>query len=454
MPLKTTLTQKQKLSLTLHMQQSLEILQMDSISLKEHIEAELERNPMLEELPSDEPLPVTRHPLDIRWEENTRSGAVYSDTDTSADQSDDPFTYIATPPPSLCDYLLEQLALATIPCELRPLVRYLILSLDDNGWLTEPPESISREHHISIDKIYDALHIIQKMEPAGVGAANCRECLLLQAHRQSLSDAVIQILESDEYLNYLSNNQISQLSKALDLSIDTTFTAVHQILSLTPKPGASFGGLDTLYVIPDAHISLEGSGFSIIIGNPSIPEIQLNGDYVHMLKDSSEPDVSAYLNNCLKQAQSLISGITQRNKTLFLCISEIVRRQPDYFKSSNGYLLPMTLSDVAETLHMSISTVSRTVKNKYISCCHGTLPLHTLFTSSVHSADSESKISSQKIQQLIRELINKEDKTCPLSDPDITLQLSYKGYTVARRTVAKYRTQLNIPPAAKRKIPT
>lgn len=421
MPLKISISQKQKLSLTMHMKQSLELLQMDSISLKDKIEMELERNPVLEEMYTNEHLAV------------------------------DPALYAAPSTPSLCDYLFEQLQGSQIPEDLALLVRFLILNMDDNGRLGETLPDIIQKYHISPEKAHTAVKIIQSLEPAGVGAADYKECLLLQARRKSFPDFVQQILSSDTYMTYLSNNQLSKIASALNISTEKTAEAVQLIQSLNPKPGACFGNSDTIYIIPDARVKIEDSAFSITIGSPAVPEIKINGTYAHMIKETSDPEVNCYLDECLKRAQSLINGITQRNKTLFLCISEIVCQQTEYFKTSKEYLKPMTLSDVADAIGLNVSTVSRAVKNKYIECCHGIIPLSSLFTSGLSQGKLDEKISSQKIQQLMRQIIDSEDKLHPLSDPDIVKQLSRYGFTIARRTVTKYRMQMLIPSASQRK---
>jgi len=337
MPLKISISQKQKLSLTTHMQQSLQLLQMDSISLKDKIEMELQRNPVLEESYAN------RYPIF------------------------DPALCAAPCTPSLCDYLFEQLAEDKIPPDLLPLIRFLILNLDDNGRLEDTTENISRRYHIQHEKVLAAIGIIQSLEPAGIGAVDYKECLLLQARRMHFPDPVYQILESDMYLTYLSNNQIYRLASALGISSEKAAEAVQLIQSLNPKPGACFGNSDTIYIIPDARVDIENSEFVITIGNPSIPEIRISNTYSHMIKETSDPEVSRYLNECLKQAQSLINGITQRNKTLFLCISEIVCQQMKYFKTSKESLKPMTLSDIADAVGLNISTVSRAVKTNTLN---------------------------------------------------------------------------------------
>ncbi len=421
MPLKISITQKQKLSLSMHMRQSLELLQMDAISLKEKIEMELERNPALEE------------------------------TYTNAYPPADPASYAAPCAPALCEHLLEQLEENKIPDGLLPLVRYLILNMDDNGRLEDSPQNISQKYHIPMEKVNAAVGIIQSLEPAGVGTADYKECLLLQARRLDFPEAVQQIIRSDTYMEYLSNNQIARLASALNTTAERAEKAAQLIQSLNPKPGACFGNSNTIYIIPDAQVSIEDTEFSITIGNPAIPEIKISSTYAHMSKETSDPEVSRYLDECLKRAQSLISGITQRNKTLFLCLSEIVCQQAEYFRSGREYLKPMTLSDIADEIGLNVSTVSRAVKNKYVECCHGIILLSSLFTSGLSQENFDEKISSQKIQQLIRQLIDAEDKLRPLSDPEIVKQLSGHGFTIARRTVAKYRSQMHIPSAAKRR---
>lgn len=452
MSLKITISQSQKLVLTPHIQQSLEILQMDSISLKEKIEKELIENPMLEELHNNSDL-SSENTIDIFLNDDTsHNDYVYFDTSENAAHSREPFNHVSTSSFSLYDYLCEQLIPSTISPDLLSLVQYLILNLDNNGWLHDSPDIISKELNIPTEDVTAALQIIQNLEPAGVGASGFRESLLIQAQRLNLAPATLEILKSDVCLKYLSNNQITKIAETLGIDNKEVRESIQQILSLDPKPAASFGNSDIVYVIPDAYVKFENSEFSIIIGNSFVPEIQISGEYYDMIKDDSDPKATKYLSDCLKQAQSLINSIAKRNKTLFLCVTEIVRQQPDYFKNSNGFLSPMTLDDVAENINLSVSTVSRTIKNKYISCCHGIVPLHSFFTSRIKKMDSEEAVSSQEIQRLIQKLVDEEDKQNPLSDPAIAQHISDEGYNIARRTITKYRTQLGIPPASQRKV--
>lgn len=448
MPLKNILTQKQKLSLTVHMKQSLEILQMDSVALKERIERELQSNPVLEEILGDETAPIAGSFVDMQYSDDAKPDSSCH----NSDNADDPFSYLSVSSLSLYDHLQEQLDTMAILPELLPLVRWIIMNLDDNGWLMESPEEISGKYHIPIGKVYDALAVIQELDPAGVGAADYKDCLLIQARRQAFCPAVMKILESDKCLMYLSRNEIPKIAKEVGITTKEASSAVRQILSLNPKPGAAFGASTPIYVVPDAYVYMEGSKLSITVGNPIIPDIQISNEYIRILDDSTDLEVKEYLNACLKQAQSLISGIAQRNRTFFLCVSEVVRLQPDYFRDGRASLIPMTMGDVANAIQVNVSTISRTVKNKYIACCHGVVPFHTLFTSKLQSENSDMGVSSQKIRRLIHRYINEENKERPLSDPDIARMLSCEGYSVARRTVAKYRSQMNIPSADKRKI--
>ena len=450
MSLKTTISQKQKLSLTRHMKQSLELLQMDSIALKEKIEIELESNPMLDEALEKEGISVIEETLDIYWDDSKDEEFFLYDSEMENDNKE-PFSYVTNSEELLSDFLLSQLETANISKELLPVVRYLILNLDDNGWLNESLEILSKESGIEITILQEAMKVIQTLEPSGVGASGYRECLLLQAKHLNLSPIVFQILQSDKCLKYMSNHQVSRIAKVLEINIEEADEAVKQILQLNPKPGTGFGSSDTQFVIPDVYVNKEDTGFSVVVGNPAIPEIKISAEYSQILDETMDVEVMEYLSHCLKQAQSLIEGISQRNKTLFLCVSEIIRQQKKYFESSCGCLVPMTLGDVADAINMSISTVSRAVRNKYIVCCHGIIPLNLLFTSKVRRNDSNKEISAQEIQLLIQKFVSEEDKNKPLSDPDISRRLSEAGYAIARRTVAKYRMKMEIPPASQRK---
>ncbi|MBS6279372.1 MAG: hypothetical protein KH449_01000 [Lachnospiraceae bacterium] len=233
MALKTVITQKQKLSLTTHMQLSLELLQMDSIALKEKIETELERNPILEENLTPD-LSQAETPT-IQWSDDI------PDHNFSENSYLDIADYPANMPLSLSDYLLEQLENTSISQELFPVVQYLIFDLDSNGWLHLPPTAISQELHLPLNKIQSAIQIIQALDPAGVGALDYKDCLLIQAYRKGLSQTALKILHSDSCLKLLSNNQYNKISNMLNVSIPTVIEANREILTLDPKPCSRFG---------------------------------------------------------------------------------------------------------------------------------------------------------------------------------------------------------------------
>lgn len=451
MALKITLSQKQKLALTTHMKQSLSILQMDALSLKEIIDEALLSNPVLEEIDVK-----NASEIGDTFQICYNGEGTYlpnKNVDAENDENDvDMFSYITKTTISLTDYLMDQLNMLTIPKDLLLLSKYLILSIDKNGWLNESPKNIAQKCNVSKDKVHEALSLVQSLEPAGICASGYKECLMLQAKRFKFPDEIYRILESDEYLQYLANNQLGKLGAALNMSNSQVAEAAKMIRTLNPKPGLSFGEETIHYIVPDAYVTVNDMNFSITIGNPLIPDIQINGSYSQMLNDFSDPDVAEYLKGCLNQAQELIQDIRQRNKTLFLCITEITKMQSDYFRKSNGNLIPMTLKDIAEPLGMSISTISRTISNKYISCCHGVIALKSLFVSKVSSKNEEEHASSQLIQKLIQQYINNEDKQRPLSDPDLVNLLSFDGYHIARRTVTKYRTQLKILSVSQRRV--
>lgn len=458
MELKTSLSQKQKLALSTYMQQSLEVLQMDATCLRERILAEMEKNLILETRTDDGAALLTSHiaetdcdiktSLELQYEDGYRS-----DVGTVDNLTQDLFAMVAAPGESLTDHLIAQLSVMNVPEKLAKITRYLIFCLDDDGRLLEPAEEISEELQIEISEVRAAIDLLQSMEPAGVGAADYKECLLLQAKRLGLNELVLRILESDKYLEYLAKKRTSKIAEDLNVSSSAVTEAYKKILSLDPNPGQEFGNGEIVYIIPDIQVEIDDTGFSIAVGNRSIPDVQINGEYVNELKVNANAEMKQYLDACLKNAQALINGMAQRNKTLFLCAAEIVRRQPDFFKYSSGTLVPMTLGDIAESLSLSVSTVSRAVKNKYISCRHGTLPLRALFTTGIMSQNvPESSVSSQRICKMIRRLIEHEDKKKPLSDPDIARVLMYRGYQIARRTVTKYRNKMKIPSVSRRRI--
>lgn len=443
-PLSLTQEQTQQLLLTPQMRQSLEILQLDTLALREKILDALETNPVLELAPEDPELSLSEESGEWSVREKEDAGAPAAD-----EQAEDPFSRLSCPVTSLREILCSQLAGLRLTQEQQRLVHYIIDSLDENGWLPENSQEISQRLGAPIEAVRWGIQTIQSLEPAGVGGVDLRECLRIQAERQQLSPLVLEII--DNWLPALAANQLAEIRRALGVRQAAVGEAVAQIRSLNPRPGAAFAAGQTVYIVPDVRVFLEGGVFRLSVGNPLLPTLQINLDYQRLLEQEEDPQVTAYLRSCLKRARSLTQSIAQRNRTLSLCMMEIVQRQPEYFYDAHGYLHPMTMGEIGQALGLNVSTVSRAMKDKYVQCSHGVVALSSLFTSGTKRSLQQESVSAQQLQTEIDHLIQAEDKAHPLSDQAIAERLSHAGMPVARRTVAKYRMRLGLLPAPQRR---
>lgn len=443
-----TLTQKQtqQLSLTPQMRQSLEILQLDTLALREKIFQALETNPMLEIAAESEETPSSLE--ETTWEWADIDGELPTETNPEPARAD-PLAAFCYRPPGLSDALKAQIGLLRLHPTQKKIADYIIDSLDTNGWLPETPLEISQALGIELPAVTAGIHLVQSLEPAGVACADLRECLRLQALRLSMPSPVLEIIE--HWLPALADNKIQTISRALGLHPEEVRKAADAIRSLHPRPGAAFSAEKTVYIFPDARLEWREHTFQLSVGNPYLPTLQLSTEYQNLLATVRDPQVNAYLSQCLKQARALLLSIAQRNQTLSLCIMQILQFQPDYFYNVQGHLQPMTMGQIAEALQINVSTVSRAMKDKYIQCCHGIVPLQSLFTTGLPGGPHQSLVSSHQIEADIRRYILQENKDAPFSDQEIAEYVTSAGTQIARRTVAKYRSRLGIPPASQRK---
>ena len=443
-PLTLTQEQTQQLLLSPQMRQSLEILQLDTLALREKILEALETNPMLELAPED-PEPA----LDGEtWEWEASEKEEPFDI-AREDVPEDPLARFSCTATSLQEMLWAQLAGLRLTPDRRRLLGYIVDSLDENGWLPESCQEISQRLGLATEEVIQGIELIQSLEPAGVGGADLQDCLRIQANRLQMEPVVLEII--DNWLPALAANRLTDISQALGVRRAIVMDAAAQIRSLNPRPGAAFAAGETIYIVPDANVVLEGNAFRLSVGNSFLPTVQLSLEYQQLLEEEKDPQVLAYLRSCLKQARALLQSIAQRNRTLTLCIMEVIQRQPDYFYDVHGYLHPMTMWEIGQALGLNVSTVSRAMKDKYIQCCHGVVSLQSLFTPGVGGDLQQEPVSAQQLQTEISHLIQEEDKTRPLTDQAIAERLSQAGTPVARRTVAKYRNRLGLLPASQRK---
>lgn len=447
---------KQTQTLSPQMMQSMEILQMGSQELLEYIESQVQENPVLEmeeQYAGQDESAVLRRKLE--WLESTDTqNRVYHQQD-SEDDGKDPISNYGTADEeeeNLYLYVLSQLQVMDLEPSVLAAGRFLVESLNQNGWLDEPLEDLAAELEQPVELLERALAVVQSLEPAGVGARDLSECLVLQLQRRREDDQVALRIARD-YLDPLSKNRYGLIAKALGVSQEQVHAACEVIRGLNPRPGSGFAARENLtYINPDLFVVNFPDHFELLTNDYFFPSLNVSGYYCRMLKDSEDSEVKEYLVNKVRQAKWVVRSIEQRRSTLLQCAQCILELQEDFFRRGPGHLRPMALSDVAQRVGVHESTVSRTVKDKYIQCTSGVYPLSYFFSRSLgQRAGSGGDASPDEAKALIKRLIAGEDRRRPLSDQKLSELMDREGCALSRRTVAKYRDELGIPSTAGRK---
>tara|TARA_B110000967_G_scaffold194499_1_gene223063 strand:- start:281 stop:1600 length:1320 start_codon:yes stop_codon:yes gene_type:complete len=428
---KQRLQQKQYQNLSPQQIQFLGLLQIPIVALEKRIEEELEENPTLEEEDQKE----------INLSE--RSIQQYN--------KDDIQFQIEDKSESLSDYLSQQLIAVDIDESQLFLVNYLINSLDDNGFLKRDLHSItsdlliSNNLDVSEQKISSALKIVQQLEPFGVGAKNLQECLLIQIKNIHPEKELEKEILSNYYIPF-SNKNFEYLAKQLKINLNSLKKAYLTIESLNPIPGNGFtkNAVEISYVYPDFSVIFNDGKLELKLNNSNVKPIKVSTYYQNMLKKTSDEATKKFLVDKLEKANWFKDAIAKRNDTLKKVVTAILGVQESYFISGNEKdLKPMKLADIAQIVNMDISTISRVSNSKYIATNYGTFKLKELF-SEAYRKDNGEIISTKEIKKRLQEIIASEDKINPFTDEKLAELLGKDDYHIARRTVAKYRENLNI----------
>lgn len=447
------MSMKQTQTLSPQMMQSMEILQMGSQELLEYIEEQVQENPVLEMEESyssqDETAVLQRK---LEWLESTDAqNRVYHQQDSEDDEHDPISNYgNAEGEEDLYRYVLSQLEVMDLESTLMGRCRFLVESLNQNGWLDEPLEDLAGQLGESLEHMDEALHVVQGLEPAGVGARDLSECLALQLVRRKGDTALAQKIVRD-YLDPLSKNRYGLIAKSLGVSQEMVYAACEVIRSLNPRPGSGFAARENLiYINPDLFVVNFPDHFEILTNDYFFPTLNVSSYYCRMLKDSDDKEVKDYLVGKVRQAKWVVRSIEQRRSTLMQCAECLLEVQEDFFRHGPGHLRPMSLMDIAEKVGVHESTVSRTVKDKYLQCSSGVYPLSYFFSRSL-GGGAENAASPDTAKALLKKLIAGEDRKKPLSDQKLCELMGREGCAISRRTVAKYRDELGIPSTTGRK---
>jgi RNA polymerase sigma-54 factor len=357
---------------------------------------------------------------------------------------------IADKPFSLEDYLLSQLKITNLSAEQLSVIRHLIQNLDENGYFLGDLDEIAQKLRVPEDIVEECLAVIQTLEPAGIGARNLQECLLMQIYYQNPDNELAQTIISEYFIPF-ADKKWKQISKELRITMKEIQDIFDQIQSLNPKPGAILGKETTSYIIPDAIVEQSSEGLTVRMSDESLPRVSLNEQYYNKFKDANQ-QVNRFLQDKLQDYHWIQKSIEQRKETLTRVVAKIIEKQATFFQKGSQYLVPMTMKEVAGELNIHESTVSRAVREKYVQTPIGTFALKSFFTSTIQTVSDEENTSSTQVKKKIETLIEKENKQKPLSDQEIVEQLkTEEGMVVSRRTIAKYRDQLGIPSSTKRK---
>ena len=449
------LQQQNKLVMTPQVYQAIEILQLSILELVSYVDNELNENPLLEAVEElDENIEVEKEDdkleqivNDILQEEKDYWTPSSTPVETDFPQLDCPFRDNT----SLQEYLMEQLRFikhsSKISDELFLTAEYLIGNLDNNGYLASEIEELADALKISKQEIIKALSLVQQLDPPGVGARDLKECLVLQFFL--IPDHPPQLEELLDYLDDLAAGHYKKISTALKVTVNEVRKMGEMLRLLDPKPGSHFSGDNPLkYIVPDAVIKKVGDEYLVLVNERDIPRININDTYRKVLLENEDEELKKYVRKKVTSAVNLLKSIELRRITIQEVLEAIVKRQRDFLDQGVIALKPLTMKEIAEELSIHESTVSRVSANKYVQTPRGLYSIKCFFAGSI---GREKEVTPEKIKEDIKKHIAQENSLKPLSDKDLTDIFQKAGIVISRRTVAKYRDELGIPPTTLRR---
>jgi RNA polymerase sigma-54 factor len=480
-----SLNQQFKLEQRLSPQQILlsSLLQLPLLNLEQKIKSELELNPTLEEgLELDEDVPEIENNKEnideeeIKLLDKERKNEDYEDEELEKAQKDsdledflnDESAYEIRIPKdknieefdrpevsieSLPEYLLKQFHVLPLNDDERAVGEYLIWNIKDDGYLDASIsiEEVAEDFNVTTEIIDSVLEMIQKLDPTGIGARDLRECLYVQLKEQENSNKIaLEILKN--YFEEFKNRHYDKIRALLDITREDLQEAVDEILKLNPKPGASKFDNPSNYIVPDFIVEKVDNEFLISLNEWNIPPLRISKTYKNILRNKSgaDKDAKQYIRKKIESAKWFINSIQQRRETMLKVMKALVEKQRDFFDKGPEYIKPLIMREIADMIEMDNSTISRVANGKYVQTDYGVFELKYFFTEKIETDDGE-EVSTRKIKSRIKDIIAEEDNKKPLSDEKLSIILESEGFPVARRTVAKYREQLQIPVARLRR---
>lgn len=487
------LSQTQKMLQKLSPQQILlmKLLQVTTMELSSRIKEEIEENPALEEGKNndyDDDMPSAEEDTTFNDEQDNEKeydpledfddylndddedDAAYKLRTNNNSNDDEHYDSPISDEISFQESLLQQLGYRVLDDKMYKIGTYIIGNLDDSGYLSRPISGIVDDllftMNLSVDEkdVEKVLKIIQEFDPAGIGATNLQECLLIQLKRlqedDTEKDYSNSIIIIEQYFNEFIKKHYDKILKKSGINEQDFKIALDEILKLNPKPGDSGNATQhNNYIIPDFAIYNNDGELELTLNSRNAPELYVNKDYIKMLNDFSKQENSrsnkeaiTFVKQKIDSAKWFIDAIKQRQDTLYVTMKAIMDYQKEYFLTGDETKLkPMILKDISEKVGLDISTVSRVANSKYVQTAFGTFLLKSFFSEGLINEDGE-EVSTREIKKILSDCVEQEDKSKPLTDDELTVILKQKGYNIARRTIAKYREQMGIPVARLRKV--
>ncbi len=469
------LSQSQQLQMVLapQLRQSLEMLQLPVMELRTLIQQEMEQNPTIEDVPSEQAT-IEIEPggksevedaqelaFEKEYEAMARLDEEWRDyffqdlqnTSYSAEAAERrQYMFDSIPQrESLQEHLVQQLQLTGFPEQDQRVGELIIGSINDDGYLMLDIEELAQSASCDTQHLADILSVIQDFHPTGVGARNLRECLLIQLERLGNHDTLAYRIVAD-YLDKLGGRKINDISRSLGVSVEEVQQAAKMIATLDPKPGLIYTEDVATYVLPEVVVQKVNGKYVVLMDDDQLPHVRISRHYRRLLEsDATSREVKSYVRERIRSGAFLIKSIHQRQKTIHKIATEIVANQEDFLDHGISRLKPLTMAEVADKVGVHETTVSRAVAAKYMQTPQGLFEMKYFFTPGIKTADG-SQISNKTVKDIIANLVAREDPAKPLSDQELVKLLKEDGIKIARRTVAKYRLVLRIPPSHMRKV--
>lgn len=468
--LRQSMNLSQTLRMTPQLQQAIKLLQLSRMELEGAVRKELEENPILEETQDlkEDDLKRTKEAADVvetpttgddqnpqkqdefEWESYLENS--YKPAQNMAGGNEEIMNYenVISTTESLHDHLMWQAKMFGFSEDELAVAEVIINYIDDDGYILTPLAEIAESEKIDAQELEAILKFVQEFDPAGIGARDLKECLLIQAKavEEDTHDLVRLI---NNHLKDLEKKNFDAIAKALGRDIREVADMCKIIYAMDPKPGRIYAAMDTHYVTPDVYVYKVGDDYMVSLNEDGLPRLKISNFYKNMLKGAGNNEKTQdYIQEKLRSAVWLIKSIHQRQRTIFKVTDSIVKHQKEFLEKGPEYIKPMVLRDIANDIGMHESTVSRVTTSKYVHTPQGIFELKYFFNSGIATSDGDS-LASESVKVKIKELINKEDSKNPYSDQQIVDLLKKAGIEIARRTVAKYRDVLRILPSSKRK---